>query len=103
MNFISNTGSRARVFVGASVLLLLLNTLYLSLTASPTLFYFANVVLHMALGLALGGMFAIRLTRAWTGLSTWLRLAATVFAIGLAFGVAIMFLGAAGQYRWLLP
>ncbi|MGH9329178.1 MAG: multiheme c-type cytochrome, partial [Vicinamibacterales bacterium] len=89
--------------VFAGTLLFLLSTAYLAFTASPTLFYFGNVVLHIGLGLALGGFFAIRLKHAWRGLGITIRLAATVFAIGLAFGVAIIFLGAAGPYRWLLP
>jgi Tfp pilus assembly protein PilF len=102
MHLLRTTGSRARLVLGASVLYLL-STLYLSLSASPTLFYFTNVVLHMALGIVLGAVFAVRLRRAWGELATSIRLAAAVFVTGLAFGVAIMVLGAAGQYRWLLP
>jgi Tfp pilus assembly protein PilF len=101
MNLTSTTASRARLLLGTIVLLV--NTLYLAFTASPTPFYFANVILHMGLGLVLGGLFAIRLIRAWSVLGVSIRLAATVFALGLAFGVTIILLGAAGPYRWLLP
>ena len=102
MNIMSTSGSRARLLLGA-LILLLLNTLYLAFTASPTLFYFANVVLHMVLGVvvsliarapAVAGLARLPLAR--TG-------CAVVLAAGLSLGVAIMFLGAAGQYRWLLP
>ena len=32
---------------------LLVNSAYLAASSSPTLFYFANIVLHIALGMAL--------------------------------------------------
>jgi tetratricopeptide (TPR) repeat protein len=89
--------------VALATLLLFLNTAYLAATASPTVFYFANVVLHIALGLVLGWAFARRLTRSWRQLPLWVRLFAGVLSAGLVFGVAIIVLGAAGPYRWLLP
>ena len=49
MRLTFTSGSRTRLLV--STLVLLLNTVYLAATASPTMVYFANVVLHMALGL----------------------------------------------------
>jgi tetratricopeptide (TPR) repeat protein len=87
----------------AATAALLLNTLYLSLFASPTLFYFANVVLHIVLGLILGAVFARRLRHWWSTLPLGARAGAFVLVAGLSFGVAIVFLGAAGAYRWLLP
>ncbi|HXW07721.1 MAG TPA: tetratricopeptide repeat protein [Vicinamibacterales bacterium] len=87
----------------AGTALLLANTAYLAATASPTLFYFANVVLHMALGLALALLYGRRLLSSWRGLNWFARMAALVTAAGLLFGVAIMYFGAAGTYRWLLP
>ena len=82
---------------------LLLNTLYLAFSASPTLFYFGNVVLHIVLGLAVGAMFARRLREWWGILPFVVRAGAFVLVAGLSFGIAIVFLGAAGEYRWLLP
>ena len=41
-----------------ALLLLLLNTAYLAAFDSPTIFYFSNVVLHIALGCVLAGVFA---------------------------------------------
>jgi Tfp pilus assembly protein PilF len=88
---------------GIATAILLLNTLYLSLFASPTIFYFTNVVLHIVLGLMLGVVFVRRLREWWRILPWMARASALVLAAGLAFGVAILFLGAAGEYRWLLP
>jgi Tfp pilus assembly protein PilF len=82
---------------------LLLNTLYLALFASPTIFYFGNVVLHIVLGLAAGAMLARRLWEWWGILPLLVRAGALVLAAGLSFGISILFLGAAGEYRWLLP
>ncbi len=78
-------------------IVLLVNTLYLAFTASPTIFYFANVVLHIVLGLALGVVFARRLFEWWGVLPLFARAGALVLAAGLSFGVAIVFLGAAGS------
>ena len=83
--------------------LYLLSTAYLAAFASPTLFYFANVVLHIVAGIVLASIAAVRLARAWRGLALAIRVASVVLAIGIAFGLAIVFLGAAGPYRWLLP
>ena len=90
----------ARLFVG--VVLFALNTAYLAAFASPSIIYFANVVLHLALGLTLAWAFGARLMRYWTALAVSTRAAASVLAAGVLAGVAIMILGAAGPYRWLL-
>jgi tetratricopeptide (TPR) repeat protein len=102
MNTSPARGSRPN-WLRAALLLFLVNTLYLAAFASPTLFYFGNVVLHMTLGLVLGGIYAIWLTRRWRGLGLAVRSSAIVLAAGLAFGVAIIYFGAAGAFRWLLP
>jgi hypothetical protein len=97
----SARGRHPLLVIATSVLLL--NTLYLALFASPTIFYFSNVVLHIALGLIVGVMFARRLSQWWGILPLVIRAGALVFVGGLSFGTAILFLGAAGEYRWLLP
>jgi Tfp pilus assembly protein PilF len=89
--------------VPAATTALLLNTAYLAATASPTLFYFGNVVLHMGLGVVLAAVYGRRLLAAWRTLGWLVRGSALVLTAGIVFGIAIMFLGAAGQYRWLLP
>jgi tetratricopeptide (TPR) repeat protein len=97
----SARGRHSLVVIATAILLL--NTLYLALFASPTVFYFANVVLHIVLGLIVGVMFARRLREWWAVLPLVIRAGALVLVAGLSFGIAILFLGAAGEYRWLLP
>jgi tetratricopeptide (TPR) repeat protein len=92
---------RSRLVCG--VALLAVNTAYLAAFASPSIFYFANVVLHMVLGLALAYAFGVRLVRNWSRLPRALRGAGLVLGAGALTGAAIMVVGAAGQYRWLLP
>jgi Tfp pilus assembly protein PilF len=97
-----SSGTRgASLFAG--VLVLLLNSAYLAAFASPSLFYFANVVLHMVLGIVLGVVLARRLIRrrGTTGLPV--LLSSVVLGAGALCGVAIMIVGAAGRTRWLLP
>ena len=91
----------APLFAGVS--LLALNTAYLAAFASATPFYFANVVLHMVLGLALAVAFGVRFVRNWRRLPALVVGASVVAAAGALAGVAIMIVGAAAQYRWLLP
>ncbi|MEO5742939.1 MAG: tetratricopeptide repeat protein [Vicinamibacterales bacterium] len=86
---------------------LLINSAYLAASASPTLFYFSNIVLHIALGIAL----AIACLRPW-GFSprvaetfssalarpvTWVLVAAAAIS-----GIALTFLGATTPNMWLL-
>src|SRR5436190_18461310 len=96
----------------AGFVVLLINSAYLAATASPTLFYFTNVVVHMGLGLVLGIIWVRRVLQARSAADRSERLAAApgpfglaaiVLALGAAAGVAIMVIGAAGRTRWLLP
>lgn len=90
---------------------LLLNTAYLAAFASPTLFYFANVVLHMGLGVALaaaGTVLAVRAgvpaLRSMPGAPrVAIILGAVLLTAGTLAGLLIMVVGAAGTWRWLLP
>jgi tetratricopeptide (TPR) repeat protein len=89
----------------AGLVLLLLNSAYLAAFASPSTFYFANVVVHMGLGLLLGIAWATRTFGrhgAWTG-RVGLFVCSVILAAGGLCGVAIMIVGAAGRTRWLLP
>jgi hypothetical protein len=95
----------------AGVGVLLLNTAYLSAFASPTVFYFGNVVLHMVLGLALAAYFGARAAgqrlrppASYASLvQALIVLCGILLAAGTGFGIAIMVIGAAGLWRWLLP
>ena len=85
------------------LLVLLLNSAYLAAFATPSLFYFVNVVLHMVLGLALGLVWARRTIRERANASRAVLLSSAVLAAGGLCGIAIMVVGAAGRTRWLLP
>src|SRR5688572_3183824 len=99
----SHTRLRDSRIFAVAVGFYLLSTAYLATFASPTVFYFSNVVLHILAGTVLAAISGARLVRAWRNLGPGIRLASIVLAVGIAFGVAIVFLGAAGPYRWLLP
>ena len=88
---------------GWGVGVLIANTAYLAAFASPTPFYFANVVLHMLLGLALAVSVAPSMVRAFGQLSIASRVGSVLAGAGAIVGVAIMVAGAAGRFRWLLP
>jgi tetratricopeptide (TPR) repeat protein len=92
------TSSTTRLW---ALCLLLLNSAYLAAFASPTVFYFANVVAHMVLGVALTIVFAARLFR--TRPSVFVLISSAVLGAGAAAGALIMIVGAAGTWRWLLP
>src|SRR3982750_4669455 len=87
---------------------LLLNTAYLAAFASPTVFYFANVVLHIVLGVALAGFAALQVVRrrvrtpreSSAVVRAVIVISAVVLAAGTAFGILIVFVGAAGRWRW---
>ena len=77
---------------------LLINSAYLAASASPTLFYFANIVLHIALGLALSIVCLSRArARAPRPLMTWVLL-----GIAAITGTVLTFVGATTPNAWLL-
>jgi lipoprotein NlpI len=82
-----------------------LNTAYLAASASPTIFYFSNVVLHIVGGLALvvAWMWSrgLQTLASRNGLRT--AIAYLILVAGIAFGLLITVVGAAGRWRWLLP
>jgi hypothetical protein len=88
--------------LAAGFLLLVLNGAYLAARADASLVYFANVALHlvMGLGLALG---ALRHRRAlWNEQPAALRAGVALLAAGAVFGIALMITGATRPYRWIL-
>jgi len=85
-------------------LVLLVNTAYLAAFASPTVFYMANVLLHLVLGVALAIAGAILLWRRpelRTGLAAAL-VPIVLFGIALAAGLWLTIEGNLLQYRWVL-
>ena len=90
-------GRQVRVAVLGTVLLLL-NSAYLAATASPTLFYFTNVVAHIALGVVLAVYWGRAAWHIRATLALWIKIAIAVLSAGVLAGLAIVFVGAAGTH-----
>ncbi len=91
----------AKVLI-AGFFILLLNSSYLAAYASPTLFYFANVALHLLLGSALALAFARYTIKNFNRFSPVMKLAAIALALSAVSGFFIMIFGATRPYRWAL-
>jgi Cytochrome c554 and c-prime/Tetratricopeptide repeat len=89
-------GSRFGRWVAAGGLLLVLNSAYLWAFAFPTVFYMANVLLHVALGLAVAAGFFIL----WRKKAP--ALARAAFGVSLALGLFVTWSGATTPNRWAL-
>jgi tetratricopeptide (TPR) repeat protein len=102
----SSMRSRLENWVSVGFLALVVNTAYVWAFASPTLFYMGNVLLHLALGLAVAIGAALLL---WGGASAPpgfrpARRLIPIFAFGLSLALAL-FLTLAGNtrdHRWAL-
>ena len=81
---------------------LILNSAYLAARADPTLFYFGNLALHMALGLALAAAALVRWRRQWRQWPPLLVGAGLLLGVAAAFGLALMVLGATRPNAWIL-
>lgn len=99
--------SRTGKLTAALFLVLLVNTAYLSAYASPTIFYMANVLLHLGLGLALAVAFAVLLARrpewrpGWRQ-SPWMTAAAALLGVSLLAGIYLVAAGNVFGNRWVL-
>jgi hypothetical protein len=103
----SGRGSTLRAAVSSpralapGFLVLLANSAYLAGRADPSAFYFANVVLHVVLGMAVaaGALARVGGWRHWPGL---LRAAAPLLGVALVLGVVLTVTGTTRPYRVLL-
>jgi tetratricopeptide (TPR) repeat protein len=86
----------------AALLALGANSLYLAARADASLFYFGNVVLHLLLGITAAALLVRLASRHWTRLSGVWRVAAALFALGSALGIALLITGATRPFRPLL-
>ena len=87
--------------VGAGFVILLLNSGYISAFATPSVFYMANVLLHLVLGAVLAGAFALLLKRQ-PDLRRPLIVPAVFFAIAVASALWLVWVGNLREHRWLL-
>jgi tetratricopeptide (TPR) repeat protein len=87
--------------VGAGFILLLLNTGYISAFDTPSIFYMGNVLLHLVLGVLLAAAFALLLHRQ-PQLRRPLIAPSVLFAIALAFGLYLVWVGNLREHRWVL-
>src|SRR5260370_20874575 len=83
-----------RVWLTAAIALLLLNTAYLAAVASPTIFYFSNVVLHIGLGLVIAFVLARAYYRRRDQIPPLLQVFVLLLAAGTLAGAAIVVVGA---------
>jgi tetratricopeptide (TPR) repeat protein len=81
---------------------LLVNSAYLAAFAEPSLFYFANVVLHVTLGIGVAVVATRYLFARRPVMTRLVRLAVAVLASGVAVGFLLVISGATRPYRWIL-
>jgi Tfp pilus assembly protein PilF len=88
--------------LAAGLLVLVANGAYLAARDDATLFYFGNVLLHLALGTILTGAAAVVLPRAWPRLGFLLCAAMPGLVVGALSGLALMVTGATRPHYGLL-
>ena len=93
---------RRESLLAVALLFLGVNSLYLAALASASLFYFANVALHVTLGLAVAAALGRLARRSWPTLGRVARSAAAAFGLGAALGVVLLFTGATRPFRPIL-
>jgi Flp pilus assembly protein TadD len=82
--------------------LLVLNSSYLVTHDEPTLFYFAQLVGHLALGLLFAAILGRRIAAEWRVAGGAFKVAAPLLQAGAALGVVLMVTGATRPYRPIL-
>src|SRR5438270_11892635 len=91
----------AKSLAAACLVLLLVNTAYVAAFASPTIFYMANVLAHVALGLVVAILGVAVLAR-HRELRRVLNVPAALYALVLAIGVYLTIHGNLADDRWVL-
>src|SRR5689334_20424500 len=98
----SSTGDRATRLLVIAFAILLVNSSYLAAYASPTLFYFGNIALHILFGGAVALVFAGYVIKRFRSLSLPLRVASVLWLAGAGFGAYLAKVGTTRPYRWAL-
>src|SRR5262245_25711106 len=96
--------SPRRLMPAAAFVVLLLNSAYLAAYATPSLFYFTNVVLHIALGIALtvaGVSYVLKLRGRHASIAAALFAAGLLLAVAAVAGLYLTIVGASGHARLL--
>jgi len=96
------TWGRSTGWTVSAAVALGLNSAYLALRHDPTLFYFGNIVAHLALGLALAATAGPTARRAFRGLHPVDKAAALALFGAGALGLVLMLTGTPRAYRPLL-
>jgi hypothetical protein len=86
------TRSVLKSAVGLGFAALLVNTGYIAAFASPTIFYMANVLVHLVLGVALAAGFAV-LLRQDREIRRWTLGAAALFTVALGTALYLVVYG----------
>ncbi len=93
--------SRLEKWVGAGLLVLLVNAGYLAAFASATVFYMANVLLHVVLGVVLAGALLL-LVRRSREVAHGAATALSAFLICFLAGAYLTWKGSLIELRWVL-
>ncbi len=88
-----------RKYLGAGLLLLLLNTAYIAAFAQPTIFYMGNVLLHLLLGIVLFGAFLWLLK---TDRGAFTPLVSVLLGAAFGLGLFLTITGATREYQYVL-
>jgi tetratricopeptide (TPR) repeat protein len=99
---VDNNEPRRPLILAGLALLLGFNSAYLAFRNDPTLFYFTNVGLHLALGLTLILLTPPVVRRLWTGAGVLARSSVVGFGGAGVFGLVLMITGTTRPYRPLL-
>src|SRR6059036_1352074 len=97
-----SSAPRLLKILATGFLLLLINSSYLAAYGHPSVFYIANLLFHLGLGLVLAMLFLSFLARSWPQLSAGGRACAALLLLSAAFGLLLMLFGATRPHRWAL-
>src|SRR5512136_3056442 len=95
------TNNKLARWAGFFFVVLLVNTAYVWAFATPTIFYMANVLFHLGLGLALAFALVI-LLRKQEPLRHGTGLASFFFLVSLVLGLYLTWAGNLTPNRWIL-
>src|SRR4051794_5439974 len=93
---------RRLMWIAIAFAVLLANTAYLAAFVEPSLFYFANVALHVVGGVAVTIAAVAYLLARRPDFTPLLRLAFAVLGVGVVAGLIAAVTGATRPYRWLM-